>query len=162
VPSDRTVETTAKHCSRRARAITSSNVVISTSVYDGTVLERAALVAFIPVLDISVARAFYVSTLGLAVVEDSPFALVVDANGTHVRITPVPDLRPQPFTICGWEVADIEETVTELGARGVTCTRYEGMDHSASGVWTSPSGDFVAWFVDPDGNTLSLTQFARP
>jgi catechol 2,3-dioxygenase-like lactoylglutathione lyase family enzyme len=126
------------------------------------VLERAALVAIIPVLDVSVARAFYVSTLGLTVVEDTPFALVVDANGTHVRITPVTDLRPQPFTLVGWEVADIEETVVGLTARGVTFTRYEGMDQNASGVWTSPGGGFVAWFVDPDGNTLSLSQVAQP
>jgi predicted enzyme related to lactoylglutathione lyase len=94
------------------------------------------------------------------VVGNSPFALVVDANGTMVRITPVPDLRPQPFTIAGWEVADIEATITDLVARGVSFNRYEGMDQGASGIWLSPNGDLVAWFVDPDGNTLSLTQFA--
>ena len=119
--------------------------------------------AFIPVTDGARARAFYETTLGLPVIEESPFALVVDANGTTVRITPVPDLRPQPFTIAGWEVADIDETIEKLVARGVKFNRYDGMKQAANGVWTSPSGGLVAWFVDPDGNTLSLTQFApRP
>jgi catechol 2,3-dioxygenase-like lactoylglutathione lyase family enzyme len=123
-------------------------------------LGSAPLMAFIPVTDIGAARGFYESTLGLRVLDESPFALVVDANGTKVRITPVPDLRPQPFTIAGWEVADIGTTVEELTALGVVFNRYDGMDQRSNGVWASPSGDLVAWFVDPDGNTLSLTQFA--
>jgi catechol 2,3-dioxygenase-like lactoylglutathione lyase family enzyme len=130
--------------------------------YPVDVLETARLVAFIPVADVATARTFYKSTLGLRVMDDGPFALVVDANGTMVRITPVPDLRPQPFTIAGWEVDDIESTVKELGARGVRFHRYDGMDQSAEGVWASPGGSLVAWFADPDGNTLSLTQFSQP
>lgn len=122
------------------------------------VLGHASLVAFIPVSDIATARAFYESVLGLPVLDESPFALVVDANGTQVRITPVPDLHPQPFTIAGWEVADIRASVGTLAARGVGFSRYDGMDQSAEGVWASPSGALVAWFHDPDGNTLSLTQ----
>ena len=124
-------------------------------------LDRAELVAFIPVTDIATARSFYESALDLPVVEDSPFALVVNANGTRVRITPVPGFRPQPFTIAGWEVADIDSTVAALGARGVRFIHYDGIDQRADGVWTSPSGDLVAWFADPDGNTLSLTEAAR-
>jgi catechol 2,3-dioxygenase-like lactoylglutathione lyase family enzyme len=116
------------------------------------------LIAFIPVTDVATARSFYESTLGLSVVDESPFALVVDANG--LRITPVPDLRPQPFTIAGWDVADIEATVEDLVAHGVSFKHYDGMEQRADGVWASPSGDLVAWFADPDGNTLSLTQFA--
>ena len=116
--------------------------------------------AFIPDTDIGAARGFYESTLVLRVLDESPFVLVFDANGTKVRITPVPDLRPQPFTIAGWEVADIGTTVEELTALGVVFNRYDGMDQRSNGVWASPSGDLVAWFVDPDGNTLSLTQFA--
>lgn len=123
-------------------------------------LGNARLMAFIPVTDIDAARTFYESALGLPVIDESPFALVVDANGTKVRITPVTDLRPQPFTICGWEVADIKATVTKLVAAGVTFSRFDGMDQGADGIWTSPGGDLVAWFADPDGNTLSLTQYA--
>jgi catechol 2,3-dioxygenase-like lactoylglutathione lyase family enzyme len=116
---------------------------------------------FIPVTDVVVARMFYESTLGLDVIDDSPFALVVEANGTTIRITPVPELRPQPFTIAGWQVTDIAVTGEELVERGVTFNRYDGMEQTSDGVWTSPSGDLVAWFLDPDGNTLSLTQSAR-
>jgi catechol 2,3-dioxygenase-like lactoylglutathione lyase family enzyme len=126
------------------------------------VLKTARFVAFIPVADVVTARTFYESTLGLRVIDDGPFALVVDANGTMVRVTPVPDLRPQPFTIAGWEVDDIESTVRELRARGVSFHRYDGLDQSAAGVWASPGGDLVAWFGDPDGNTLSLTQLSKP
>jgi hypothetical protein len=121
-------------------------------------LRDAALVAFIPVSGISVARAFYESTLGLAVLEESPFALVVDANGTKLRLTPVAELRPQPFTVAGWEVADIDATVSELDVRVVTFKRFDGMQQRPNGVWQSPSGDLVAWFADLDDNILSLTE----
>jgi catechol 2,3-dioxygenase-like lactoylglutathione lyase family enzyme len=123
-------------------------------------LGNAPVMVFIAVTDIGMAREFYESTLGLSVVEESPFALVVDANGTKLRITPVPELQPQPFTVAGWEVPDIEATVGALAARGVRFNRYDSMDQGPNGVWASPNGDLVAWFVDPDGNTLSLTTFA--
>ena len=123
-------------------------------------LGDAPLMAFIPVTDVGVARDFYESILGLEVVEENPFALVVDADGTKLRITPVPHLQPQPFTIAGWVVPDIDAAVAALTARGVTFTHYDGMQQRSNGVWASPSGDLVAWFVDPDGNTLSLTTFS--
>src|ERR1700723_1487223 len=104
-------------------------------------LAGSPMIAFIPVFDVEVAREFYGATLGLTIVEESPFALVVDANGTQVRITPVPELTPQPFTIAGWDVDDITATVEGLVARGVTFTRYEGMGQRPNGVWGSPSGD---------------------
>jgi hypothetical protein len=128
--------------------------------YTSEMLENASLVAFIPVSGITVARAFYATTLGFTVLEESPFALVISANGTKIRLSPVPDLHPQPFTIAGWEVADIDATISELDARGVTFKRFEGMDQRANGVWQSPSGDFVAWFADLDDNILSLTEYA--
>jgi catechol 2,3-dioxygenase-like lactoylglutathione lyase family enzyme len=117
--------------------------------------------AFIPVRDVEAARRFYETVLGLPVVDASPFALVVDANGTKVRITPVPELHPQPFTIAGWQVDDLDAAVSTLSARGVRFEHYDGMEQSDSGIWSSPSGDRVAWFDDPDGNILSLTQFAK-
>jgi catechol 2,3-dioxygenase-like lactoylglutathione lyase family enzyme len=122
-------------------------------------LATATFVGFIPVRDITAARAFYAETLGLTVAEQSPFALVLDANGTMLRVTPVPDHEPRPFTIAGWEVPDLAEVVTALTSRGVTFTRYDGIDQDEQGVWTSPSGARVAWFPDPDGNNLSLAQF---
>jgi catechol-2,3-dioxygenase len=123
-------------------------------------LGTSPLMAFIPVRELSAARNFYESTLGLTVMAENPFAVVVDANGTMLRLTPVPDLRPQPFTIAGWEVVDMAAAVDALVSRGVTLTRYDGMEQDARGIWATPGGDLVAWFTDPDGNTLSLTSFS--
>ncbi len=122
-------------------------------------LGEASFIGFIPVRDPAGARAFYSGILGLPVVEETPFALVLDANGTMLRITPVPDLAVQPFTIAGWTVPDIDVTVRALSDRGVQFARYDSMDQDELGVWRSPTGHRVAWFRDPDGNTLSLTAF---
>ncbi|HKD59973.1 MAG TPA: VOC family protein [Terracidiphilus sp.] len=130
---------------------------------DDPILGRSELVAFAPTTDAARARAFYEGVLGLRLVSDEkPFAIVFDANGTMIRVTTVPELKPQPFTILGWRVADIEATVDRLAAAGVEFQRYKGMnDSDPRGIWNSPSGARVAWFKDPDGNVLSLTEFAR-
>jgi len=114
---------------------------------------------FIPVRDLSAARDWYGGVLGLHVVEQTPFAVVIDAAGTQLRLTPVPDLAPRPFTIAGWQVPDIRATVRALTDAGVAFTRYDGIDQDDLGIWTTPGGDQIAWFTDPDGNTLSLTTF---
>jgi catechol 2,3-dioxygenase-like lactoylglutathione lyase family enzyme len=128
--------------------------------YVRPVLAGASFIGFIPVRDIFEARGFYERVLGLRVVEDTPFALVLDANGTMLRVTPVLGFAVQPFTIAGWQVPDIAATVRALEERGVQFTRYDGMEQDELGIWTTPGGDRVAWFKDPDGNTLSLTTFA--
>lgn len=123
-------------------------------------LESSDLVAFAATSNPSRARAFYEEVLGLRVVEQNDYACVLDAHGTMLRITTVPAVARPGYTVLGWRVADIQATVRGLAANGVTFTRYEGMDQDQHGVWTTPGGDKVAWFADPDGNTLSLTQFA--
>jgi catechol 2,3-dioxygenase-like lactoylglutathione lyase family enzyme len=124
-------------------------------------LGEAPLMAFVPVRDLATARSFYGETLGLRVTGENAFAVVLDAGGTMLRLTQVDDLQPLPFTIAGWEVPDIGAAVDALIGRGVTFTHYEGMDHQDQrGIWTTPGGDRVAWFKDPDGNTLSLTSFS--
>jgi catechol 2,3-dioxygenase-like lactoylglutathione lyase family enzyme len=129
--------------------------------YVRPVLDSASFVGFIPVRDTAAARSFYEGILGLRVVEDTPFAMVVDAGGTMLRLTPVPEFNVQPFTIAGWHVPDLTATANALADLGVHLLRYDGLEQSELGVWTAPSGDQVAWFNDPDGNTLSLTAFAR-
>jgi catechol 2,3-dioxygenase-like lactoylglutathione lyase family enzyme len=124
------------------------------------VLEGASFVGFIPVRDPVTARNFYEGILGLKVIEDTPFALVLEGHGTQLRVTPVPEFVVQPFTVAGWNVPDVEAAVRALSARGVEFTRYEGMKQDELGIWTTPSGDRVAWFTDPDRNTLSLTTVA--
>ena len=122
-------------------------------------LPDSELVAFVATTDIARARAFYADVLGLTPTEDSPFACVFDANGTSVRVTPVRDHAPTPFTVLGWTVADVAASVRDLVSRGVVFQRFDGMDQDELGVWTAPGGDLIAWFKDPDGNVLSLTQF---
>lgn len=126
-----------------------------------SILRTGKLVAFAPVTDAARARAFYEGVLGLRLVEDEkPFAMVFDANGTMLRVTPVGEFKPQPFTVLGWEVERIETTVERLMAAGVTFLRFPGMnDGDALGIWTAPGGARIAWFKDPDGNVLSVTQF---
>jgi catechol 2,3-dioxygenase-like lactoylglutathione lyase family enzyme len=122
-------------------------------------LTESDLIAFVSTTDLARARIFYADVLGLRFVEESPYACVFDANGTMLRITAVAELAPPPQTVLGWRVTDIAATISALTARGVAFTRYDGMDQDDAGIWTTPAGDKVAWFADPDQNTLSLTQF---
>jgi catechol 2,3-dioxygenase-like lactoylglutathione lyase family enzyme len=126
-----------------------------------SILGGCELVAFAPTTDPARARTFYEGVLGLRLVADEkPFALVFDANGTMLRVTTVHELKPDPFTVLGWHVENIEETVDKLAAAGVEFNRYKGVnDANPRGIWNSPSGARVAWFKDPDGNVLSVTQF---
>jgi catechol 2,3-dioxygenase-like lactoylglutathione lyase family enzyme len=122
-------------------------------------LESDHVVAFAAATNLQRARAFYEQVLGLPVTEQNDFAVVLDANGTMLRITAVPEVRPAGYTVLGWRVTDISGVVRTLAAKGVIFQRYDGMDQDRDGVWATPGGDKVAWFPDPDGNILSLTQF---
>jgi catechol 2,3-dioxygenase-like lactoylglutathione lyase family enzyme len=117
------------------------------------------VIAFAAATDLGRARAFYEQALGLPLAGQNEFACVFDANGTMLRVTAVPEVSRAGYTVRGWRVADIAATVRDLAARGVVFIRYDGMDQDDNGVWTTPGGDQVAWFADPDGNILSLTQF---
>ncbi|MDQ6888329.1 MAG: VOC family protein [Gemmatimonadota bacterium] len=124
-------------------------------------LGNADVVAFVPTRNSAEARAFYERVLGLEFVSEDPFALVFSANGVTVRIADVStvrDFKPAPFTILGWYVPNADAAVRELRARGVAFERFPGMQQSETGIWTSPSGAKVAWFKDPDGNILSVTE----
>ena len=119
------------------------------------------IIAFVPTRNRAKARDFFEKTLGLPFISDDQFALVFDANGVMVRVVDVSgvgDYKPAPFTILGWSVSDVGKTVTGLQKKGVKFERYPGMDQDQLGVWSSPSGAKVAWFKDPDGNVLSLTE----
>jgi len=126
-----------------------------------SILGNCELVAFVATTDSARARAFYEGVLGLKLVEDQqPFALVFDANGTMLRITTVDKHNPAPFTVLGWHVDSIEKTIEWLTAVGVEFERYPGLhDNDPKGIWTSPSEARIAWFKDPDGNVLSVTEF---
>ena len=105
------------------------------------------------------AKAFYRDTMGLRLVSEDQFAIVFDANGTMLRVSVVPEMTPAKYTVLGWDVSDIAAIAKSLTDAGVEFQRYPWMTHDELGIWTSPSGAKVAWFQDPDGNILSITEF---
>lgn len=124
-------------------------------------LDACDLVAFAATQRPEAALSFYRDVLGLRLIEDIPFALVFDANGTMLRIAKVERVIPTGNTVLGWSVPDLDRAIASLNARSVAFEWYAGLNDPETGVWTTPSGDRVVWFKDPDGNLLSLTEFAR-
>lgn len=124
-------------------------------------LHTARLIGFAATTDPAAAKKFYEGVLGLTLIEDSPFALVFDANGTMLRIQKVETQITPRHTVLGWSVGDLQAAIAHLSAKGVPFERFDGLPQDASGIWTTPDGSRVAWFKDPDGNTLSLTEFRR-
>jgi predicted enzyme related to lactoylglutathione lyase len=123
------------------------------------VLATSDVVSFAPTKDLARARSFYEHVLGLPVEDENAYACVLNAHGTMLRLTAVAEVAHPGYTVLGWRVSDISGTVTGLESLGVVFLRYDGIEQDAQGVWTAPSGDRIAWFTDPDGNVLSLTQF---
>jgi predicted enzyme related to lactoylglutathione lyase len=121
-------------------------------------LASAKLVGFVATTDYDRARAFYEGGLGLDFVSLDQFALVMRAGAHHIRISKAQGFTPRQGTVLGWEVGDIEAAVDWLSARGVAFEKYPFVQDQARGIWTTPDGSRVAWFKDPDGNVLSLSQ----
>jgi catechol 2,3-dioxygenase-like lactoylglutathione lyase family enzyme len=124
---------------------------------DSTMLGSTNIVAFIPTKDPAKSRAFYEGALGLRFIKDDGFAMVLDANGIMVRVSKA-EFTPAPFTILGWQVTGIEKMVKALQQKGVHFERFGFFQQDELGIWTAPTGDKVAWFKDPDGNLLSVSQ----
>lgn len=121
-------------------------------------LATSKIIAFVPTTDPLRSRAFYGGILGLRFVKDDGFALVFDANGIMVRVAKGRDFKPAQYTILGWEASDIETTLTEMADNGVRFEQFGLPGQDKIGIWTAPNGDKVAWFKDPDGNILSISQ----
>jgi catechol 2,3-dioxygenase-like lactoylglutathione lyase family enzyme len=117
-------------------------------------------IGFIPTANPAAAREFYEKTLGLTFESDDQFAMVfrVGPGRTMLRIARTPSFTPAQYTIFGWEVDDIHTAVRDLTARGVEFQRFSFLEQDPQGIWSAPGGASVAWFKDPDGNTLSLSQ----
>ena len=116
------------------------------------------VMGFLPTKDAKRARSFFEGKLGLRFVSEDPYALVMESNGTMIRIANVQEFQPAPYTVLGWQVEDIVQVVTTLKSRGVAFEKYPFVEDKELGIWTSPEGAKVAWFKDPDGNVLSVSQ----
>jgi catechol 2,3-dioxygenase-like lactoylglutathione lyase family enzyme len=117
------------------------------------------IVAFVTIVDVERAKRFYRDTLGLRFLGDElPFAIVFDANGIMLRLVIGKELPRIPGTVLGWQVTDAVAAVKELMRAGVQFERYGFMQQDELGIWTTPTGAKVAWFKDPDGNILSVSQ----
>ncbi|MDG2002466.1 MAG: VOC family protein [Novosphingobium sp.] len=124
-------------------------------------LAQAAPVSFILTADRARAKPFYAGALGLAILSEDEFSVTFALEGgACVRLTDLPGHSAGEQTVMGWKVPDITAAVKELKLRGITFRVFEGFGQDDDGVWTTPDGSAkVAWFTDPDGNVLSLTQF---
>jgi catechol 2,3-dioxygenase-like lactoylglutathione lyase family enzyme len=117
------------------------------------------IIAFVVIVDVPRAKEFYRDTLGLRLLsEEPPYALVFDAHGIMLRLVMGKQLPPNPGTVLGWQVPDIVKAVGDLQQAGVSFERYSFMKQDELGIWTTPTGAKVAWFKDPDGNILSLSE----
>lgn len=116
------------------------------------------LKAFVPTIKPGKAKIFYRDILGLKLLSEDKYALEFNANETLLRVIIVPELKPQSFTVLGWNVEDISSTIKSLNKKGIICEKYDFLQQDNSGIWTSPNGSKIAWFKDPDGNVLSITE----
>jgi len=124
-------------------------------------LAKYNIIGFASIVDVERAKSFYRDTLGLTLLaEEPPFALVFDANGIMIRLGMAKERPSVPGTVLGWQVPDIVAAVNELVEAGVSFERYnfDWMKQDELGIWTAPTGARIAWFKDPDGNILSLSE----
>ena len=122
-------------------------------------LKGAKITAFLPSTKREQSKQFYTEVLGLQIISEDDYAIELKGNGARLRITIVPALNPQPFTVLGFKIEEIESQVISLSNKGLEFERYDNLDQNELRIWTAPSKAQVAWFKDPDGNILSLTEY---
>jgi catechol 2,3-dioxygenase-like lactoylglutathione lyase family enzyme len=123
-----------------------------------SVLATKKIIAFVTTADPKAAKAFYQGTLGLKLLGEDNFAFVFDANGIMLRVAIAKEVKPAPYTVLGWQVTDIADTLNQLVKAGVKFESFGLPGQEKNGIWNAPGGDKVAWFKDPSGNILSISQ----
>ena len=122
-------------------------------------LGKYNIIGFVTIVDVARAKEFYRDTLGLRLIsEEPPYALVFDANGIMLRLGMGKERPPVPGTVLGWQVPDASAAVRDLEQSGVRFERYNHLKQDEHGIWTTPTGAKAAWFKDPDGNILSISE----
>ena len=124
-------------------------------------LEDKKLKAFVPTIEPEKAKDFYMNVLGLKIMSEDNYGMEFFTNGGMLRITTVQKLTPQPFTVLGWDVDNLPSVIKSLVQKGVKFERYNFIEQDVVGIWTAPGGVRVAWFKDPDGNLLSLSEMVN-
>jgi catechol 2,3-dioxygenase-like lactoylglutathione lyase family enzyme len=124
-------------------------------------LDSARLQTLVWTADIARSRPFYSGILGLKLKGQSHGADIYEVGGGELRLSPVPSTRPSEHTVVGFAVEDLDAVADALERKGVTTERFAGFRHDERGVWRAPDGAKVLWFRDPDGNLLSVVQYAR-
>lgn len=123
-------------------------------------LKNSALIGFVATSKPDESKAFYRDSLGLSLVEETPFAIVFKSAQSTLRVQITEKVHAPPYTSLGWEVNDLLATVRTLVNNGISFEHFDGLDQDDTGIWTAPGGALVAWLKDPDGNLLSITQGA--
>lgn len=122
-------------------------------------LKSTEPVSFLYAADRDRALGFYCDQLGLTLRSSDPFGDFIAMDNAVIRLTILPDFKAGQHPVFGWNVSDIRATVQALREKGVIFTIYDGMGQDKDGIWSAPDGMAkVAWFNDPDGNVLSLSQ----
>lgn len=123
-----------------------------------TLFDRGTPVAFVYTSDVERSIAWYRDVLGAAVREHDDYGAYLTGGAGLLRITALPALTPSEHPVVGWEVTDLAAWADALESHGVRFTSYDGMGQDERGIWTGPDGSRLAWFADPDGNVLMLSQ----
>ena len=121
-------------------------------------LKDAEVMAMVPVKDIKTAEKFYTETLGLKKVDENPGGVSYQCGSTKLFVYPTPKAGTAESTVATWEVDDIAKVAKDLAAKGLKFENYDypGATHEGDvHVW---EGMKAAWFTDPDGNILGLSE----
>jgi catechol 2,3-dioxygenase-like lactoylglutathione lyase family enzyme len=122
------------------------------------ILQTAKPAIIICTRDRARSTAFYRDTLGLTLAYEDSFAAVFNSAGVTLRLSTIPDFTPHEHTVLGFHVTDVRASVDSLRRISVVFNIYPHFKHDELGIWTAPGGKIsVAWFRDPDGNVLSIT-----
>jgi catechol 2,3-dioxygenase-like lactoylglutathione lyase family enzyme len=114
----------------------------------------------IPVKDLQKTRKFYEDVLGFTPEFDDPNGISYKSGSGRFNVYPTEFAGTAKHTLIGWYTPEIEKTVEELTAKGVTFEQYDMGDFKtdAKGIATMGEEGKAAWFKDPEGNILSVWQ----
>jgi len=124
---------------------------------ESSLLGKTDAITFLATTDFARAKAFFGGVLDLKLIDEDGFAIVFDLNGIMLRVVKVQKVIVASYTVLGWHVKNMPDTVKKLTVAGVKFERYDGFGQDKNGIWTAPGGTRVAWFKDPDGNLLSVS-----